>query len=33
VFDQKYGVSGAQETETFRQVLEQVRTESERTVA
>jgi predicted DsbA family dithiol-disulfide isomerase len=33
VFDQKYGVSGAQETETFRQVLEQVRTESEQNVA
>ena len=33
VFDQKYGVSGAQETATFRQVLEQVRTESEQNVA
>jgi predicted DsbA family dithiol-disulfide isomerase len=33
VFDQKYGVSGAQETEIFRQVLEQVRTESEQNVA
>ena len=29
VFDQKYGVSGAQETATFRQVLEQVRAEAE----
>ncbi len=28
VFDQKYGVSGAQETETFRQVLQQVGAES-----
>ena len=33
VFDQKYGVSGAQETATFRQVLQQVRTESEQNVA
>ena len=33
VFDQKYGVSGAQETATFRQVLEQVRTESDQNVA
>ena len=33
VFDQKYGVSGAQETATFRQVLEQVRGESEQNVA
>ena len=33
VFDQKYGVSGAQETAAFRQVLEQVRTESDQNVA
>ncbi len=33
VFDQKYGVSGAQETETFRQVLEQVRAEAGQPIA
>jgi predicted DsbA family dithiol-disulfide isomerase len=33
VFDSRYGVSGAQETATFVQVLEQVRTESGSTVA
>ncbi|HEY5978458.1 MAG TPA: DsbA family oxidoreductase [Microlunatus sp.] len=33
VFDQKYGVSGAQETATFRQALEQVRADSEQSVA
>jgi predicted DsbA family dithiol-disulfide isomerase len=33
VFDSRYGVSGAQETATFVQVLEQVRAESGSTVA